>query len=202
MQWLLHELKVKSKSESHSLVSDSLQAQVHGILQTIILECVAFLFSRGSSQPRDRIQVSRMKVSFMNWKGAEFTPSSVLWWVHSFSASRGQHLQANHNAEFLSASLPHWEIASCSLWLVWRCSQPTFLAFSWCQMGSRALSATSHCNHSSVPNKTLFCLMPGPLLWRTGLSPTSLDRAVPLSTVVRTPCFHCRDCGFSPWSEK
>ena len=31
---------------------------VHGILQASILEWVAFLFSRGSSQPRDRTWVS------------------------------------------------------------------------------------------------------------------------------------------------
>ena len=31
---------------------------VHGILQARILECVAFPFSRGSSQPRDQTQVS------------------------------------------------------------------------------------------------------------------------------------------------
>ena len=31
---------------------------VHGILQTRILEWVAFPFSRGSSQPRDRTQIS------------------------------------------------------------------------------------------------------------------------------------------------
>ena len=42
--------------ESHSVVSDSLWP--HGILQARILECVAFLFSRGSSQPRDWTQVS------------------------------------------------------------------------------------------------------------------------------------------------
>ena len=33
---------------------------VHGILQARILEWVAFPFSRGSSQPRDRAQVSRI----------------------------------------------------------------------------------------------------------------------------------------------
>ena len=33
---------------------------VHGILQARILELVAFPFSRGSSQPRDRTQVSRI----------------------------------------------------------------------------------------------------------------------------------------------
>ena len=39
-----------SESESHSVVSDSLQP--HGILQARILEWVAFPFSRVSSQPR------------------------------------------------------------------------------------------------------------------------------------------------------
>ena len=45
-------------SESHSVVSDSLQ--LHGILQARILEWVAFHFSRGSFQPRDRTQVSHI----------------------------------------------------------------------------------------------------------------------------------------------
>ena len=42
--------KVK-ESESHSVMSDSLQP--HGILQARILEWIAFSFSRGSFQPRD-----------------------------------------------------------------------------------------------------------------------------------------------------
>ena len=33
---------------------------VHGLLQARILEWVAFPFSRGSSQPRDQTQVSRI----------------------------------------------------------------------------------------------------------------------------------------------
>ena len=37
---------------------------IHGILQTRILEWVAFPFSRGSSQPRDQSQVSRMAGGF------------------------------------------------------------------------------------------------------------------------------------------
>ena len=35
-------------------------SSVHGILQTRILQWVAMPFSRGSSQPRDRTQVSRV----------------------------------------------------------------------------------------------------------------------------------------------
>ena len=41
-------------------MSNSLRATVHGILQARILEWVAFPFSRGSSQPRDRTQVSHI----------------------------------------------------------------------------------------------------------------------------------------------
>ena len=51
----------ESESEGHSVESDSLRSidyTVHGILQARILEWVAFPFSRGSSQPGDRTQVS------------------------------------------------------------------------------------------------------------------------------------------------
>ena len=54
--------RVESESKSRSVVSDSLRCHglytVHGILQARILESVVFPFSRGSSQPRDRPQVS------------------------------------------------------------------------------------------------------------------------------------------------
>ena len=53
---------------SHLVVSDSLRpvdysppsSFIHGILQARILEWVAISFSRGSSQPRDRTQVSHI----------------------------------------------------------------------------------------------------------------------------------------------
>ena len=44
--------------------SDSMDCTVHGILQARILEGVAFSFSRGSSQPRHRTQVSPMAGGF------------------------------------------------------------------------------------------------------------------------------------------
>ena len=48
-----------SQSGSRSVVSDSLRPHtVYGILQARILEWVAFPFSRGFSQARDRTQVS------------------------------------------------------------------------------------------------------------------------------------------------
>ena len=45
---------------------------VHGILQARILEWVTFPFSRGSSQPRDWTQVSRIAGEFfMSWAARE-----------------------------------------------------------------------------------------------------------------------------------
>ena len=41
---------------------DTMDYTVHGILQAGILEWGAFPFSRGSSQPRDRTQVSTLQV--------------------------------------------------------------------------------------------------------------------------------------------
>ena len=51
-----------SEKWSRTVVSGSSQpsSAVHGILQARILEWVAISFSRGSSQPRDQIQVSRI----------------------------------------------------------------------------------------------------------------------------------------------
>ena len=45
---------------------DSMDYTVHRILQARILEWVAFPFSRGSSQPRDRTQVSHIAGGFFS----------------------------------------------------------------------------------------------------------------------------------------
>ena len=51
--------KVKVKvAQSYSTLCNPMDYTVHGILQTRILEWVAFPFSRGSSQLRDQTQVS------------------------------------------------------------------------------------------------------------------------------------------------
>ena len=52
----------RSESESRSIVSNSLRP--HRLLQARILEWVAFPFSRGSSQPKDRTQVSHTAGGF------------------------------------------------------------------------------------------------------------------------------------------
>ena len=63
----------QSENESCSVVSDSLQLHgLHGILQARILQWVAFSFSRGSSQPRDRTQVSHIAGRlFTRWATGE-----------------------------------------------------------------------------------------------------------------------------------
>ena len=51
-------MKVKWKSLSHVTLCNPMNYMVHGILQARTLDWVAFPFSRGSSQPRNRTQVS------------------------------------------------------------------------------------------------------------------------------------------------
>ena len=68
--WTNHWLVIANcmKVKSRSVVSDSCDSMdcslpgfsVHGIFLARVLEWVAFSFSRGSSQPRDRTQVSRI----------------------------------------------------------------------------------------------------------------------------------------------
>ena len=58
----LHHLKVKVKvAHSWLTLCNPMDYPVHGILQARILEWVAFPFSRGSSQCRDRTQVSALQ---------------------------------------------------------------------------------------------------------------------------------------------
>ena len=51
-------------AQSCLTLCDPMDYTVHGILQARILEWVAFSFSRGSSQPRDRTQVSHIAGRF------------------------------------------------------------------------------------------------------------------------------------------
>ena len=55
-----------------STFCDPMDYIVHGILQARILEWVAFLFSRGSSQPRDQTQISHTAGRFFtSWATRE-----------------------------------------------------------------------------------------------------------------------------------
>ena len=56
---------VKTKDTQLCLIlCDPIDYILHGILQARILEWVAYSFSRGSSQPRDRTHVSRIAGRF------------------------------------------------------------------------------------------------------------------------------------------
>ena len=55
------EMKV---AQSRTILCNSMACTVRGILQAIILEWVAFPFSRASSQPRDQTQVSHIAGGF------------------------------------------------------------------------------------------------------------------------------------------
>ena len=56
-------LKMKV-TQSCLTLCDPMDHTVHGILQARVLEWVVFPFSRGSFQPRDGIQVSRIAGGF------------------------------------------------------------------------------------------------------------------------------------------
>ena len=51
-------------AQSCPTLGDPMDYTVHGILQAKILEWVAFLFSRGSCQPREQTQVFRIAGGF------------------------------------------------------------------------------------------------------------------------------------------
>ena len=59
-------------AQSCPSVWDPMDCRVHGILKARILECVAFPFSRGSSQSRDWTQVSHIAGGFFtSWATRE-----------------------------------------------------------------------------------------------------------------------------------
>ena len=69
-------VKVKV-TQSCLTLCDPRDYAVHGIFQTRILEQVAFPFSRGSSQPKDWTQVSRIAGGFFTrWATREAQPTS------------------------------------------------------------------------------------------------------------------------------
>ena len=72
--------KVKVKvTQSYPTLCDPMDYTVHGILQARILEWVAFPFSRGSFQPRDRTQVSCIAGGFFTTEPPELCRSTYIW---------------------------------------------------------------------------------------------------------------------------
>ena len=79
---LAFDSKSKSESQLYLTLCDPMDYRVHGILQARILRWVAFPFPRGSSQPRDRTQVSctagRFFTSWAISKDSNLNHSSVV----------------------------------------------------------------------------------------------------------------------------
>ena len=137
-EFALKEEKVKV-AQSYPTLCDLMDCSVHGILQTRLMEWVAFPFSRGSSQPWNRTQISCIagKV-FTSWA----TKEAQEYWSGSLS--------------FLQQIFPTQEsnqgLLPC-MWLLyqlsfqgspWTCLEASLcqLPFSWSQV--QRLSAVKH----------------------------------------------------------
>ena len=82
------------ESESRSVVSDffnPIDYTVHGIFQVRLLECVAFPFSWGSSQPRDQTQVFHTCRRILDRLSHQESPRILQWVAYPFSRGSSQH---------------------------------------------------------------------------------------------------------------
>ena len=84
--------RVKVKSLSYVRLCNPMDcsppsSSVHGILQARILEWVAISFSRGSSQPRERIQVSCIAGRHFNLWATREAYFTILWILKRLVAS-------------------------------------------------------------------------------------------------------------------
>ena len=83
-------MKVKA-AQLCLILCDPMDYTVHGILQARILEWVAFPFSRGSSQPRDRTLVSHIAGGFFtSWatREAQECWSGKIQWIFPIQESK------------------------------------------------------------------------------------------------------------------
>ena len=71
--------------QSCPTLGDPMDYTVHGILQARILEWVAVAFSRGSSQPRDRTQVSHIAADSLPAE-PQGKPKNMEWVAYPFSS--------------------------------------------------------------------------------------------------------------------
>jgi len=94
---------------------------VHGILRARILEWVAFPFSRGSSQPRDQTQVSRIaggfyttiKLSYTHTHTHTHTHKEVLLTGKSSATDKQEVLELNSLVAIIVKDLFRQETSEC-----------------------------------------------------------------------------------------
>ena len=85
-----------------------LDSSVHGILQARILEWVAISFSRGSSQPRDRTQVSHIAGRCFNLCTTREAPVIKLYYIKSYLKGTGFIFSTLHEWNKVLGSLSHF----------------------------------------------------------------------------------------------
>ena len=97
---------------------------VHGIFQAWILGWVAISFSRGSSQPRDRTQVSHIVgIRFTIWATRELGYNYQNPEIHSGTIQKAYFNFTNFSINFFfsSRSYPGYHVVlSCNFSLVWK----------------------------------------------------------------------------------
>ena len=111
-------------AQSCPILCDLMDCTVHGILQARILEWVAFPFSRGSSQLRNRTQVSRIAgIFFTNWATREAQHREVLekYWVELLKANNIIEIHMMYVLKCIWYGLPWWlsgieAICQCRVW--------------------------------------------------------------------------------------
>ena len=116
------------ESESHSVVSDCdpIDYTVHRILQARLLEWVAFPFSRGSSQPRDRTQVSWIASGFStSWatreaqdegkRGGKLSDLKMWWTKMRSTPGYRKELMANGLPFHMSTLIDWWWLSAGGL---------------------------------------------------------------------------------------
>ena len=84
---------------------DPMNPTVHGILQARILEWVAFPISRGSSQPRDRTQVSCIAGRFFTSWATREAQELLEWVAYPFSCVSSWPRNRTHHMQFFFHSI-------------------------------------------------------------------------------------------------
>ena len=153
--FLLGCMKVKSESEvgqSCPTLSDSLDcslpgSSVHGVFQARQLEWAAISFSRGSSQPRDWTQVSRLEGRcFIIWATRESLgrrTKETLNDSERWEWKVGLHLNIHKTKIIASGPITSWQIDGKKMETV---TDFIFLGFKLLQMVTAAMKLKDDCS--------------------------------------------------------
>ena len=149
--------KWKWKSLSHVWRCYPRDYVVHGILQARILDWVAVLLSRASSQPRERTQVSHIAGGFFYQLSHQGSPRILEWVAYPFSKG----LSLPRNRTRVSCIVGRFTLGRHSInrcWMECQIIVPTiFHAFSSCFLVFHSFSSFSTF-HKSILKWNKWCL--------------------------------------------